>query len=161
MDSCSSGRCDGRCGRNRLDIGWWVGWLSSDRYGSQCGSNMLDHGWCVGWGVPALDTSYVKCRRLILFISKIVRSFNLSAPWTWSGEIQHNSIVPFGFPIDPEAAFTFSMTLDMLLKSLDITSDLLLIVSFWHREMEEKPYITAHTVEYRAHFVRPCVKSLK
>ena len=73
----------------------------------------------------------------------------------------HNSIVPFCFPISPEATFKFSMTLDMLCKNLDITSYLLPIVSFWHLEMEEKPFITARTVEYRAYFVRPCVKSLK
>ena len=64
----------------------------------------------------------------------------------WRGDIQHNYIVQFGFPIDPEAVFTFSMTLDMLRKGLDITSDLLRIVSFWHLEMEEKPFITVRTV---------------
>ena len=70
----------------------------------------------------------------------------MGAPWTWCGDIQHNYIVTFGFPIATEAAFTFSMTLDMLRKSLYITSDLLPIVLFWHLEMEEKPFITAHAM---------------
>ena len=60
----------------------------------------------------------------------------MGAPWTWCGDVQRNSIVPFGFPIAPEAAFTFSMTLDMLRKSLDIASDLLPIVSFWNLKIE-------------------------
>ena len=137
----------------------WVGWFSNDRCRSLCGRNRLDHGWCVGWEVPTLDTSYVKCRKLIFFVSNIVRSFNLGAPWTWRGDIQHNSIVPFGFPIAPKAAFTFGMTLDMLHKSLDITSDLLPIILFWNLEMEEKLFITTRTVEYCTYFVCPCVKS--
>ena len=115
---------------------------------------MIDIGWWVRWGVPTLDTSYVKCRRLIFFISKILQSFNLGAPWTWHGDVHHNSIVPFGFPIAPELAFTFNMTLDMLRKSLDITSDPLPIVSFWHLEMEENGAVTVY---YRAYRVIPRV----
>ena len=136
MDSCSSGRCGGWCGSNRLDIGWWVGWFRIDRCRIRCGSNRIEKRWCVGWGVPILYTSYVKCCRLIFFISKIVKSFNLGAPWSWCGDIQHSSIVSFGLPVAPEAAFTFGMTLDMLRKSLDVTSELLPIVLFWYLEME-------------------------
>ena len=94
--------------------------------------------------------------RLLQSMSKVMLNVNAAlgengkSNVTWSGDVQHNSIVPFGFPIAPEASFTFSMNLEMLHKSLDITSNLLPIVSFWHREMEEKPFITAHTVEYRA-----------
>ena len=150
MDSCSSGRCGGRCGSNMIETGWWVGWCCSDRCGSRCGSNRLNIGWWVGWVFPNLDTSYVKCRRLIFFISKILRSFNLVAPWTWRGDVQHNSIVTFGFPISPKAAFTFRITLDMLRKSLDITSNLLPIVLFWHLEMEENGAVTVY---YRAYCV--------
>ena len=131
IDSCSSGRCGSQCGSKRLDIGWWVGW----------------------W-VPTLDTSYVKCCRLIFFISEIVQSFNFGAPWPWRGDVQHNSIVPFGFRISPEAAFAFSMTLEMLCKSLDIPSDLLSFISFWHIEMEENGAVTVY---YRAHCVIPRV----
>ena len=103
-----------------------------------------------GGGVPTLDTSYVKCRRLIFSISNIVQSFNLGAPWTWRGDVQHKSIVPFGFPIAPEAAFTLSMTLDMLHKSLDIASNLIPIVLFWHLEMEEDGDVNVY---YRAYCV--------
>ena len=131
MDSCSSDRCVSRCGSNRLDIGWWVGWCSSDRCSIWCGNNRLDIEWWVRWWVPTLDTSYVKCCRLIFFISKIVPSFNFGAPWLWRGDVQHNSIVPFGLSIAPEAAFTFSMTLDMLHQILDKASNLLPFVSFW------------------------------
>ena len=73
----------------------------------------------------------------------------MGAPWTWNGEIQHNSIAPFGFSIAPEAEFTFSMTLDMLFKSLDIASELLPIVSFWHLEMEENGAVTVYYHAYR------------
>ena len=92
---------------------------------------------------------HLKCRRLIFFISKVVRSFNFGAPWKWRGDVQHNSVVPFSLQITPEAAFTFSMNLDMLCKSLDIASDLLPIVSFWHLEMEENGAVTVYYRAYR------------
>ena len=113
IDSCISGRCGSRCGRNRIDIGWWV---------------------C--WWFPKIYTSYVKCCRLIFFVSKIVRSFNFGAPWLWRGDVQHKSILPFGFPIAPKAAFAFRMTLDVFCQSLDNSSELLPIVLFWNIEME-------------------------
>ena len=90
----------------------------------------------------------------MFFISKIVRSFNFVAPWPWRGDVQHNSIVPFGFPIVPKAAFAFSMTLDMLLQSLGNASNLLPFVSFWHIEMEENGAVTMY---YRAYRVLLCV----
>ena len=67
----------------------------------------------------------------------------------WRGDIQHNYIVPFGFPIAPEAAFTFGMTLDMLRKSLDIASELLPIVYFWHLGMKENGAVTVYYHAYR------------
>ena len=78
----------------------------------------------------------------------------MGAPWIWHGDVQHNSIVAFGFPISPKAAYIFSMTLVMLRKSLDITSDLLPIVSFWHLEMEENGAVAVY---YRAYRVIPRV----